>query len=81
MTQCEQVLKHMKEHGSISSIEAFFDYGITRLSARIWELRNNGYEIETDMMKVKSEKGVVKHYARYQIKTDGDGEQVQNQMY
>lgn len=72
MTQCEQVLRHMREHGSISTIEAFFDYGITRLSARIWELRNDGYEIETDMVKVKSEKGAVKSYARYKITSDGE---------
>ena len=72
MTQCEQVLYHMREYGSISSIEAFFDYNITRLSARIWELRSKGYEIETDMVKVKSEKGVVKHYARYKITSDGE---------
>lgn len=67
MTQSEIVLEHMRKHGSISSIEAFFDYGITRLSARIWELRRDGYDIKTDLVKVKTEKGVVKHYARYKI--------------
>lgn len=69
MTQCEQVLQHMKEHGSISSIEAFFNYGITRLSARIWELKRDGYDIETDLVTIKSEKGAKKQYARYKIKT------------
>ena len=68
MTQCEQVLQHMRDHGSISTIEAFFNYGITRLSARIWELRRDGYDINTDLVTVKSEKGVKKHYARYKIK-------------
>lgn len=35
------VLRHIKEFGGISSMEAFMDYGITRLSAVIYELRHN----------------------------------------
>lgn len=67
MTQCETVLRHMQEHGSISTIEAFFDYNITRLSARIWDLRHDGYEIESKTVTVKSEKGVTKSYAVYYL--------------
>lgn len=40
-TQNEMILHHMKVHGSITTMEAFQKYGVTRLSGRIWELRKN----------------------------------------
>ena len=40
-TQNEMILHHMKMHGSITTMEAFQMYGVTRLSGRIWELRKN----------------------------------------
>lgn len=45
MTQNEKVLRHMQDYGGISSMEAFQDYGITRLSARISDLRHAGHII------------------------------------
>lgn len=42
------VLNHMKRHKKkgITSMEAFELYGITRLSAKIFELKHDGYVIE-----------------------------------
>ena len=45
MTQNERVLRHMQDFGGISSMEAFQDYGVTRLSARISDLRKDGHKI------------------------------------
>lgn len=45
MTQNEKVLRHIERFGKISTMEAFTEYGITRLSARIWDLRHEGYII------------------------------------
>ena len=42
-----EVLRHLKENGSITSLEAFELYGATRLSAIIFKLRQKGYEIKT----------------------------------
>ncbi len=42
-----KVLDHLKEHGSITSLEAFELYGATRLSAIIFNLKHKGYEIKT----------------------------------
>lgn len=39
MTQTELILRHLKEYRSITSFEAFTEYGVTRLSAVIFELR------------------------------------------
>lgn len=39
MNQREKIVFYIQKFGSISSMEAFQDLGITRLSARIYELR------------------------------------------
>jgi hypothetical protein len=51
-TQNELILKHLKEYGGITSLEAIQEYGITRLSARIYDLRKEGYSISADKKKV-----------------------------
>ena len=48
MTQNEMILNHIKKHGSITSMEAFAEYNITRLSGRIHELRAQGYNITSN---------------------------------
>lgn len=48
MTQEQQVLKHIERYGKITSMKAFERYGITRLAARIHNLREKGYPIKTD---------------------------------
>jgi len=62
-TQCKQVYAYMDVNGSITSMDAFRDLGITRLSARIKDLRDSGVEIETIMEQNKKSR-----YARYYIK-------------
>lgn len=47
MTQNEMILKHITVFGGITSLEAFRDYGCTRLSARIADLKSAGYEFES----------------------------------
>lgn len=40
ISQKTRVLNHLKDFGSITSWEAFQDYGITRLSAVIFDLKH-----------------------------------------
>lgn len=63
MTQNEMILNHIKKHGSITSMEAFAEYNITRLSGRIHELRAQGYKITSNKEKAKN--GAV--YAVYRL--------------
>ena len=44
-TQNKLLLKHLQQYGSITSMEAYELYGITRLSGRIYDLRHMGYAI------------------------------------
>ena len=46
-TQENQILNHLIKHKFITSWEAIQEYRITRLSARIYELREKGYQIVT----------------------------------
>lgn len=39
ITQCERILRHLKDYGSITSLEAVNEYGIMRLASRINDLR------------------------------------------
>lgn len=45
-----EILRHLKRYGSITSMEAISMYGATRLSAIIYNLRRRGYDIETISM-------------------------------
>ena len=63
--QHTQVLAHLKNRGSITSMDAFSDYHITRLSSIIYNLRKRGYEIHTIMIDGKSALGASCKYAKY----------------
>lgn len=47
--QTKLILDYMERNGSITALQAVQDLGVTRLSARIWDLRNDGYEISREM--------------------------------
>lgn len=59
------ILKHLKRNPWITSRDAFEKYGITRLSARIKELREMGYDIRTIMVETTTRFGESCRYARY----------------
>ena len=68
MTQNERVLKHMRKYGAITTKQAYDLYGITRLGARIYELRNMGFDIFSDTVPVTNRFGEKAHVARYRIR-------------
>ena len=69
LSQEKMVLQHLQEHGSITSYEAIQLYGATRLSAIIFNLRHNeGFEISTDLEKVRTRFGAKTQVARYKLK-------------
>ena len=61
MSQEKKVLNYMKKNGTITSYEAFLHLGITRLSARIADLRSHGYNVITTMS------GDARNYAIYSL--------------
>lgn len=66
-TQNEDVLEYLKEHGTITQLEALYELGIMRLASRISDLRKNGVPITKKMIAVKARKGRVAHVAQYSL--------------
>lgn len=69
-TNKQRVLEYMKDFGSISSIEAFKDLGNTRLSASIFELKKDGYNIKSKTECGVNRYGEKTHYSRYSLVED-----------
>ena len=47
MSQKELILKHLRQHKSITPLEALKEYRCFRLAARIKDLRDSGHSILT----------------------------------
>ena len=62
--QKQKVLIHLQEGKGITPLEALTKFGAFRLSAIIFNLKKDGYDIQTDMIKNGG-----KHYANYSIKS------------
>lgn len=65
--QAEQLLEHMKKHGTLTQIEAYEQYGCFRLASRIHEIRMAGIGIESELKKGKNRYGVDCRYAEYRL--------------
>lgn len=64
MSQCEKIVRYMKDFGSITTMQAFDDLDITRLSARIYDLKALGYKIKTETVKRRNRYGEKKVYSK-----------------
>lgn len=64
-TQKEQVRAFINRHGSITTMQAFQELGITRLSARIADLIADGYTLKKTPVKHKLPSGKVTTITRY----------------
>ena len=71
-----RILEYIKHNGGITSMAAYRDLGITRLSARIKELRELGYNIDTVMINDINRFGEKVRYALYIKRGDSKDEQV-----
>jgi hypothetical protein len=69
MTQKERVLWYLRTHGELTPKTAENELGIGRLAARIYDLRQEGYPIETDKREVEGRFGTAK-VAFYSLKND-----------
>ena len=63
MSQTAQILSHLNKK-PITPIEALKKYGCFRLSARILDLREAGYKIRTDLIKMGG-----KRFASYTLES------------
>lgn len=67
MTQSERIVRHLRDYGSITSMEAMREYGIMRLASRISDLKKAGIPIRAEMVNGKNRYGEATSYARYYL--------------
>ena len=66
MTQREMILRHLKMFKGITSFEAFSEYGATRLSAIIFDLRKR-YEIADEWIEKTNRFGENVRFKKYML--------------
>ena len=65
--QKELVMNHLTKHGSISSMQAFSLYHITRLAAVVYDLREDGVNILSYNRKKREADGSVTRWCEYRL--------------
>lgn len=65
-SQCGAILEYLQSGNTITPMEALNFFGCSRLSARIWNLKEAGYKIKT---KIIGKNG--KHFAEYYMEEYG----------
>lgn len=73
LSQCKKILKFMIDTGSITSWEAIKEFGCTRLSGRIYDLRRAGWRISVEKVTGKNRYGDRVNYNRYFLEEGQNG--------
>ena len=63
----ERVLKYILDFGSISTWQAIMDLSCTRLSAYIYMLKKEGYDIKKETVKFTNRYGEKSFYVKYSL--------------
>ena len=64
-TQRQRVIDYINRFGSITSMQAFADLGITQLAARICELKDEGYEFKKEQVSSVNRFGETVYFKKY----------------
>ena len=67
ITQKDMVLKFMREKGSITTFQAFYYIGATRLPDIIFKLKKKGYKIHSERITKKGRYGNIINYCKYTL--------------
>ena len=65
MTQHQLIMTHIDTFGSITPMEAFMEYGITKLATRVSELIRQGERISKEPAEAKNRYGQTVRFMRY----------------
>jgi hypothetical protein len=70
MNQEQKIINYVERFGSITTLDAFRDLAITRLSARIFNIKKLGYKVLSVREKSKNRFGEDVNYSRYFIEKE-----------
>lgn len=65
--QTEKVFRFMREHGKITSLDAYELLGCHRLAARIFEIREAGYSVKKETKTAKNRFNEVVSFTEYTL--------------
>ena len=66
-TQNKRIEKYLLSGRTLTPLDALYKFSCFRLSARIWDLRKRGLDIESRTRKITSD-GKQKYVAEYKLK-------------
>ena len=75
VTQIEKIVDYINEHGSITDNQAVRRLGIGRLASRIWDMKQLGYSIDKETIKVRCRDDSASYVARYSWAEDEEAAQ------
>jgi|TARA_B100001094_G_scaffold140387_2_gene136052 hypothetical protein len=67
LTQKDRIIRHLKDKGSITSLEAMQEYGIMRLTSRVCELKDEGYKIRSEFVSSKNRYNEPVSFSKYTL--------------
>lgn len=56
-SQCQKIIRFMREHGAITPLQAMNEFGCMRLAARINDIRRGGIGINVRALRVPTREG------------------------
>lgn len=68
MTQCDRILRHLEDFGSIDPMVALREYGCMRLASRIADLKAMGHHIVSERVKSENRYGEAVSYCQYWLR-------------
>lgn len=68
MTQCEQIIDYLEDHGGITTKDAMEELGVYRLASRIHDLKEEGYEFEKITREELNRYGKKTTFTEYRLK-------------
>lgn len=67
INQRQKIINYIRKFGSITSLDAYKDLGITQLATRIKELKEEGYIFKTEWESSTNRFGEKTDYKRYYL--------------
>ena len=67
LTQKQRIIRHLKDKKSITALQAMKEYGIMRLTSRICELKDEGYNIKSEFVSSKNRYIEAVSYSKYTL--------------
>ena len=67
LTQKDRIIRHLNDKGSITALEAMKEYGIMRLTSRICELKDEGYNIRSEFVSAKNRYNEPVSFSKYSL--------------